>query len=91
LGREGRLRVAPERETPLHQSPQAGAPFRHIEKDRSTVAGQASGSRSGDAYPYTSQRMLAGTVVVTDKNILPPNFRAVACPLGCGSSLRWDE
>jgi hypothetical protein len=60
LGRDGRLRVAPERETPLHQSPQARTPFCPIEKERSTVAGQAGGILSGNACSYASQRMLVG-------------------------------
>jgi hypothetical protein len=64
------LRVALGRETPLHQSPQARAQLCHFEKDQPTVAGQASGFRSGSAFWYTSQRMLVGTEIVTDKNIL---------------------
>jgi hypothetical protein len=70
LGREGRLRGALERETPLHPSPQARAPFRPIEKDRSTVAGQAGGIRGGNEYPYASQRMFVGAEIAIDINIL---------------------
>jgi hypothetical protein len=70
LGREGRLRGALERETPLHPSPQARAPFRPIEKDRSTVAGQSGGIRGGNEYPYASQRMFVGAEIAIDINIL---------------------
>ncbi|MGA2582919.1 MAG: hypothetical protein ABSG31_06545 [Tepidisphaeraceae bacterium] len=47
-------------ENPLHQSPQARTPFCPIEKERSTVAGQAGGILSGNACSYASQRMLVG-------------------------------
>jgi hypothetical protein len=65
------LRGAPGRETPLNKSPQARALFRRIEKERSTVAGQANRFRSGDVCPYTSQHVLLGEVNVTDKNLIP--------------------
>ena len=73
MGREGRLSVALGRETPLHQSPQARVPLRHIEKERSIVAGQADRFGSGNACPYTSKRIFVGAETVTDKNILSPN------------------
>ena len=70
MGREGRLRVALERETPLHQSPQARASFRPIEKERLNVNGQANGIRGGNAFSYSSQQFFVGTGTVTDKILL---------------------
>jgi len=74
LGREGRLRGALERETPLVRSPQAGILFGPIKKQRSTVAGPAGGIRGGNACPYTSQRIYVGAETVTDKNSSPSKF-----------------
>jgi hypothetical protein len=70
LGRDGRLRVAPERETHQHQSPKARALFRPIEKDHSTVTGQASGYRVGSALWYTSQGSLVAAETATDINLI---------------------
>jgi hypothetical protein len=75
LGRDGRLRVAPERETPSHQSPPASAQFRRMEKDRSIVAGQASGICGGNARPHSSQRVFVGAGTITDKNTLLPKSK----------------
>jgi hypothetical protein len=45
--------------------------FLQFQKDRSNIAGQASGFASGEARSYSSQPPLVGTDTATDKNILP--------------------
>ena len=68
MGRDGRLRVAPVAETPLHQPPQAGtrifASLARCRRERRR-ASQRSSQRRG--VPYSSQRPLVGTRTVTDK------------------------
>jgi hypothetical protein len=93
LGRDGRLRVAPERETPLHQSPQARTPLYHIEKDRSIVAGPASGFRCVKAFPYSSRDPHVGMGTVTDKNYLPesPQISARALSNEFAATNRYDD
>jgi hypothetical protein len=92
MGREGRLRVALERETPLYRSPQARAPHFHpIENAAANFSGQANGIRSGSALSYTSQRVFAGAEIVTDLNLLPikPDdyqvARNVICTISAGA------
>jgi hypothetical protein len=89
MGRDGRLRVARERETPLHQSPQAGAQLRRIEQDRSTVAGQADGFLIGDGLSYASRPLLVGAEIVTDKSVLQSNSNLSPVLWIAGQACAW--
>ena len=76
MGREGRLRVEPELETPKHQSPQARTPhFVSPQNARRNVAGPANGARCADTFAYSSQRLFAGKETVTD-TILPSDHQS---------------
>jgi hypothetical protein len=71
MGREGRLRVEPELETPKHQSPQARTPhFVSPQNARRNVAGPANGARCADGCAYSSHRLFVGKDTVTDRNFL---------------------
>jgi len=71
MGREGRLRVEPELETPIYRPTQARTPhFVSPQNARRNVAGPANGARCADTFAYSSQRLFVGKDTVTDRNFL---------------------